>query len=54
LNFLDNIETAVNDELVHVSGFMAKAGNAVSTGLGSAKLVLEERVVSRSDDGKVV
>jgi hypothetical protein len=54
LHFLDNIETAVNDKLVHVPGFMAKAGNAVSTGLGSAKLVFEEWIVSRADDSEVV
>jgi hypothetical protein len=54
LNFLDDIKTAVDDKLVHVSGFMAKAGNAVTTGLGSAKLMFEERVVPRTDDGEVV
>jgi hypothetical protein len=54
LNFFNNIETAVDDELVHVSGFMAKAGNAVSTGLGSTKLVFEKRVVPRTDDSEVV
>jgi len=54
LYFLDNVKTAVNDELIHVSGLMAKAGNAVSTSLGSAKFMFEEGVVSCADDCEVV
>lgn len=54
LYFFDNVETAVNDELVHVPGLRAKSGNAVSTSLGSAKFMFEERIVSRADYCKVV
>lgn len=44
----------MNDELVHMSGLIAKAGDAVSTSLGSTKFMLEERVVSRADDSEIV
>ena len=54
LDFFHNVETAVNDELVHMSGLIAKAGDAVSTSLGSTKFMLEERVVSRADDSEIV
>lgn len=54
LHFFDNVETAVNDELVHVSGFVTKASNAISTSLGSAKFMFEERVVSCADDSEIV
>lgn len=54
LYFFDNVETAVNDELVHVSGLIAEASNAISASLGSAKFMFEKRVVSCADDGEIV
>jgi hypothetical protein len=54
LHFFDDIETAMDDELVHVSGLMAETGNAVSTSLGSAEFMFEEGIISRADDGEVV
>lgn len=54
LYFFDNVETAVDDELVHVSGLMAETGNAVSASLGSAEFMFEEGVVSCTDDCEVV
>ena len=54
LYFFDNVETAVNDELIHVSGLIAKASNAISTSLGSTKFMFEKRIVSCADDGEIV
>ena len=54
LDFFHNVETAVNDELVHMSGLIAKAGDAVSTSLGGTKFMFEKRVVSRADDSEIV
>ncbi|KAH0356758.1 hypothetical protein KCU81_g432, partial [Aureobasidium melanogenum] len=54
LYFFDDVETAVNDELVHVSGLITEASNAVSSSLGSAKFMFEKRIVSCADDGEIV
>lgn len=54
LYFFDDVETAVNDELVHVPGLITKASNAIPASLGSAKLMFKERIVSRADYGEVV
>lgn len=54
LNLLDDVKTAVDDELVHVPGLLGEARLAVAAGLGGAELVLEERVVLRPDYDEVV
>jgi hypothetical protein len=42
------------NELVHVSCLLSELGRAIAAGFRSAKLVLEERIVLRADDGEVV
>lgn len=42
------------DELVHVGCFVSKACHAIATWFEGAKVMLEECVVSRADDGEVV
>lgn len=54
LDLLDNIKTAVDDELVHVSGLFAEASDTIATSFGSAKLMFKKRIVPRADDGEVV
>lgn len=54
MHLLDDVQAAVDDELVHVPGLLAEARLAVPALLRRAELVLEERVVLRADDGEVV
>lgn len=54
LYFLDDVQAAMQDELVHVARLLRKPGEAVAALLRSAKLILEEGVVLRADDGKVI
>ena len=54
LQLVDDVETAVHDERVHVAGFGAEAGDAITTLLGSAEFELEEHVVFGADDTEVV
>lgn len=54
MNLLDDIQTAVYDELVHVPGLLAEARLAIAALLRRPELVLEERVVLRADYGEVV
>lgn len=54
LYFLDHVQTAVHDKLIHVPCFVAEARHAISAGLVSTELVLEERIVFRADYCKVV
>ena len=42
------------NELVHVSGLLSELGRAIAARFRSAKLVLEEGIVFRADDGEVV
>jgi hypothetical protein len=42
------------NELIHVSGLLSELGRAIAAWFGSAKLVLEERIVFRTDDSEVV
>lgn len=44
----------MDDKLVQVAGLLGKVRLAIAALLGGAELVLEERVVLRADDGKVV
>jgi hypothetical protein len=54
LHLLDNVEAAVDDKLIQVPRLLGKARLAIAALLRCAKLVLEERVVLRADNGKVV
>lgn len=54
LYFLDNVETAVDDELIHVARLFAEARHAIAALLGGAKFVFEEGGVFCADDGEVV
>lgn len=54
LDFFDYVQGAVNYELIHVSSLFAKSSDAVSASFGCTKLMLEQWVVSRSDDGEVI
>lgn len=54
LDLLDNIETAVDNELVHVSSLFAEASDTIATSFGSAKLMFKQRIVPRANDGEVV
>ena len=42
------------NELIHVSGLLSELGRTIAAWFGSAKLVLEERIVFRTDDSEVV
>ena len=54
LHFLDDVQAAVQHELVQVVRLLGEARLAVASLLAGAELVLEERVVLRADDGEVV
>lgn len=56
LHFLDDIDTGMHDELVHVASCLAvaKARDAIAACFGRAKGKLEERFVRRRDDDEVV
>ncbi len=54
LHLLDNVQAAVHDELIHVSGLRAETGDAVAAAFGGAELVLEQGVVFGADYAKVV
>jgi hypothetical protein len=54
LHLLDNVQTRVHDELVHVARLVAEPRLAVAALLGRPKLMLEERVVLGADYDKVV
>lgn len=54
LHLLDDVQSAVQDELVQVAGLIREARLPIAALLGSAELVLEEGVVLGADDGKVV
>ena len=54
LHFFYHVQRCMYDELVHVSGLLSELGRAIAAWFGSAKLVLEERIVFRTDDSEVV
>lgn len=54
LHLLDDVQRAVQDELVQVAGLVREARLPIAALLGRAELVLEEGVVLGADDGKVV
>ena len=54
LHFLDEVEAAMDDELVHMSCFLAEVREAIAALLGRAELMLEERVVLCADYGEVI
>lgn len=54
LHLLDDVQRAVQDELIEVAGLVREAGHAVAALLRGAELVLEEGVVLGANDGEVV
>lgn len=44
----------MNDEGVHLACLLTETGDTIPTLLGSAKIELEQRLVSRADDAEVV
>jgi hypothetical protein len=54
LNLLDDVQRAVQDELVQVAGLVREARLPIAALLGGSELVLEDGVVLGADDGKVV
>lgn len=54
LHLLDDVQRAVQDELVQVAGLVREARLPIAALLGGAELVLEEGVVLGADDGEVV
>lgn len=54
LHFFYNVQTAVQDELVHMPRRLVETRHAVAALLRGAKLMLEQRVVLGADDGEVV
>ena len=54
LHLLYNIQTAVHNELVHMPRLLWKPRHAITALLRRAKLIFEERIILRADDGKVV
>ena len=44
----------MDDERVHVPGFLIEAGDAVPALLGRAEFELEQRLVSGADDAEVI
>jgi hypothetical protein len=54
LYFLHNVETAVHDELIHMSCLLREPCDAISTLLSCSKLVLKERIVLSANNGKVI
>ena len=54
LHLLHDIQTAVYDELVHVSSFVTEARDAIASLFRGAELILEDWVVFRANDGKIV
>lgn len=54
LDFFDNVQAAVHDELVHVSRFLVKTRYAVAALLRGAEFMLEERIVLRAYDSEVI
>lgn len=54
LDFFNNVQTAVDDELVQLSRLFGEARHAVAALFAGAKVILEERVVLGADDGEVV
>lgn len=54
LHLLDDVQRAVQDELVQVAGLVREARLPIAALLRGAELVLEEGVVLGADNGKVV
>lgn len=54
LHLLDDVQRAVQDELVQVAGLVREARLPIAALLGGAELVLEEGVILGADDGEVV
>lgn len=56
LDFLDDIQAGVDDELVYVSAVIweAEARNAISAGLRGPKLLAKKRDVHRGQNCKVI
>jgi hypothetical protein len=56
LSFLDNVQTRVDDELVHVLCRVreAESRNAIASTFGGAKGNIEEGFVGGGEDGEVV
>lgn len=44
----------MHDELVHVFGLLSESSNSIATNLRGAEVELEERIVSATNDRKVV
>lgn len=54
LDLFDDIETTVDDKLIHVPCFFSEARDAIATSLGSAKFVLEQGIIPCADDSEVI
>lgn len=54
LNFLYDIQTAVNNKLVDMPGLFSKSCNPISTLLRRTKFVFEEGIVLSTDNDEVV
>jgi hypothetical protein len=54
LHLLDDIQTAVHNKLVHMPSLLREPRDAIAALLRSAKLILEQRIILRANNGKVV
>lgn len=54
LDLFDDIETTVDNKLIHMPCFFSEARDAIATSLGSAKFVLEQGIIPRADDSEVI
>lgn len=54
LHLLDNVQTAVYDELVHMPGIWREPGQSIAALFGGAKLVFEERIVLSPDYSEII
>ena len=53
MEFLNIIQSCMDDELVFVSLFFTEARDTVATLFGGAKFSFEKRIVFRANDSKV-
>jgi len=54
LYFLDDIQTAVHDELIHMSSLLCESRNAISALFRSAEFIFEQRVILCADYSEIV
>ena len=54
LHLLNDIQTAVHNKLVHMPSLLREPCDAIAALLRSPELILEERIILRANNGKVV